>query len=512
MLFQNCSIIDYADFLDSGSENGSENNLVETVSPVLIGYNVRWLDTPDFDTSNVVALVDSLHTQIFRYPGGTVAHKWNWRTGRTSDGGGASNVTHLIGDVKRLADGTGAKVTFVLDVVNSSVDDQIEMLHAANVPIEYIELGNELYATEYATVFPSGKEYADTINNWVPKLKHEFPNARIGAVMMPRKAGSTNTRGLEWNTKVDQNITAAVDAYIYHVYISNSEGAIARLQRLDEVFVNNPNVETWVTEYGDNNQDYDEALVLADMLLAAPYNTKLLLNHCLIAKSGDYTKIVDSGNGTDYTFTPEGLAFLSKYNPDGAPFSFLETFETHTTDPDPLASAGFKSFALPAQTISNTKKMAYQNNVGAFADATDVTLTSDNGVNILFNTTLTAVEQLDNILISPKYYFNGSGLVTFQIDAAYLQSLTNNTATITYYWSSTHDGSETFNPNDWNIIGAETAAEMKNQGFGVGKFKRENFTISPATNFYIAVRIQQTLDPASSAKTQWRFDNIKVFK
>lgn len=508
MLFQNCSV---ADSLDSSSTNDSANVLAVT-DPVLIGYNLRWLDTPNFDTSNVVALVDSLNTQIFRYPGGTVAHQWEWKTGRTSDGGVPSNVTHLIGDVKKLADGTGAKVTFVLDVVHHSVEDQIEMLHAANVPVEYIELGNELYAPEYETVFPTGKEYADTINSWVPKLRIEFPNAKIGAVMLPRPVGAANVRGSEWNTKVNQNITAAVDAYIYHVYMSNSEGAVARLQRLNEVFVNNPNVETWVTEYGDKNQDYNEALVLADLLLAAPYNTKLLLNHCLIAKSGDFTKIVDSGNGTNYTFTPEGLAFLTKYNPYLKPFSFLETFETHTTDPDPLASAGFKSFALPTQTISSTKKIAYQNNTNSFADATNVALTSNNGLNILFNSTLTSVKQMDNVLVSPKYSFNGLGAVTFQIDTAYLQSLTNNTATITYYWSTTHDGSETFNPANWNVIGTETAVQMANQGFAVGKFKRESFTITPSTDFYIAVRIQQTLDPASSAKTQWRFDNIRVFK
>lgn len=510
LLIQSCSIVDYADILGSGSGGDSEVIPPKTISPILIGYNMRWLDTPDFSTSNVVALVDSLHTQIFRYPGGTVAHQWNWKTGRTSDGGGVSNVTHLIGDVKTLANATGAKVTFVLDVVHSSVTDQIEMLHAANVPVEYIELGNELYAPDYEAEFPTGKEYADTINSWVPKLRAQFPNAKIGAVMLPRPVGAANSRGSEWNTKVDQNITVAIDAYIYHVYMNNSEGAIARLQRLDEVFVNKPNVETWVTEYGDKDQNYNETLVLADKLLAAPYNTRLLLNHCLIAKSGDFTKIVDTGDGSNFTFTPEGLAFLSKYNPNGAPFNYLETFETHTTDSDPLASAGFKSFALSTQTIPSNQKIIYQNKPGFYADANDITATSDNGLNIFYTSTTTTSEQMDNVLISPKYYFNGSAAVTFQVDVDYAQRVQNN-ATITYYWSTTHDGSETFNPSQWNVIGTQTAASMYAEGFNNNMFKRENFTINPTSNFYIAIRVQQTFDPVNY-KTQWRFDNIKVFK
>ncbi|WPR71966.1 hypothetical protein SLW70_02210 [Flavobacterium sp. NG2] len=511
--FQSCSTNEIDNAVDS--ESAVDHNLTAkisdfkgTTSTVLTGYNLRWLDTPDFSTSNIVPLIESLKPKIFRYPGGTVAHKWNWRTGRTSDGGSASNVTHLIGDVKTLADATGAKVTFVLDVVHSSVEDQIEMMQAANVPVEYIELGNELYATEYEVEFPTGKEYADTINSWVPKLRTEFPNAKIGAVMIGRLGGPNNTRANEWNTKVHQNITQSVDAYIYHVYMNNSEGTTARLQRLDDVFILNSNKETWVTEYGDKNQDYNEAIKLADLLTGAPYNTKLLLNHCVYAKSGDFTKFVDTGNGTTFTYTPEGYAFLTTFNPNFAKLGHVETFEDHTTDVSPLASAGMKSFALSGQTIASNQVLSFQNKAGFFADENNVSASSDNGVNVYY--VATGTQQMDNVLISPKYLHDGTGTVTMKIDASYAQRAQNN-AIVTFYYSTTHDGSATFNPSQWTVIGTETAANMYAQGLNNNMYKRESFNINPSANFHVAVRIQQTFD-ATYTKTQWRFDNLNVFK
>ena len=307
------------------------NNQSKITTTTIRGYNMRWRNTPDFATTNVENLIDSLNTHIFRYPGGTVTHKWDWRTGRLTNGGSANDITHLIGDVKTLADVTGGKVTFVLDVINGTIQDQIDMLHAANVPIEYIELGNELYAPEYANVLPTGASYADTINSWVPTLRTTFPNAKIGAVMIGRFVGQSNPRSNTWNQDVYNNITEPVDAHIYHVYISNKvnggagEDAVGRLSRLDRVYINDSAVETWITEYGDKGQNFNETLKLADALEAAPYNATVMLNHCIIASSGKFTKIEDTGNGIDYTFTPEGLAFLAKYGVPIAPSSVTAT-------------------------------------------------------------------------------------------------------------------------------------------------------------------------------------------
>lgn len=313
-LFSNCS----KDNLRITTEE-DPNSQESGFKNVITGYNVRWRNTPDFATSNVETLIDSLQTGMFRYPGGTVTHKWNWQTGQLTDGPGKSDVTHLIGDIKNLADSTNAKVAFVLDVVKSSIEDQINMLNAANVPVEYIELGNELYAPDYIPEFPTGAVYADTINSWVPKLRANFPNAKIGAVLLGRYVGPSNPRSNTWNTDVYDNITEPIDAHIYHIYNSNTinggtgEDTAGRLSRLDQVFINDNSVETWITEYGDKSQDYNETLVLADALVKAPYNATVLLNHCVIAASGNFTKIEQIPNSNNYTFTAEGLAFINKF-------------------------------------------------------------------------------------------------------------------------------------------------------------------------------------------------------
>jgi hypothetical protein len=58
-------------------------------------------------------------------------------------------------------------------------------------------------------------------------------------------------------------------------------------------------------------------------------------------------------------------------------------------------------------------------------------------------------------------------------------------------------------------MGTETAANMDSEGFGNNVFKRQVFNINPSANFYIAIRVSQTID-ATNYRTRWRFDNLKV--
>lgn len=57
------------------------------------------------------------------------------------------------------------------------------------VEIKYIELGNELYAQDdnYKKVFPTGKDYALRVNEWLPELKKKFPNSKIAALFIRQK-------------------------------------------------------------------------------------------------------------------------------------------------------------------------------------------------------------------------------------------------------------------------------------------------------------------------------------
>ena len=480
----------------------------------LSGYNMRWRDTPDFEDTNVMALMDSLHTKMFRYPGGTAAHDWNWQTGLPYSNP-QNAVKHPVQDVKKLADATGAKVTFVLDIINRTLEDQINMLQAAAMPIEFIEMGNELYSQDYDTIFPTGAAYADKVNAWVPQLRETFPDAKIGVVMLGRYVGPGNPRNNTWNTDVHNNLKEKVDAYIYHIYLSDSandgegETVEERLARFKPVFIQDMTKETWITEYGDKQQDYFKTLDLAERLYRE-YHATLLLNHCFIAKSGDFTKIEPvKNNDNTYTFTREGLEFLAYFNPNVARGTqpYLQSFELENGAaalPDP----GYKAFALPDQTIDARVLPDYYREEGNFAGADQGAAVSNNGILLYYDHKSAVQQDMDNLLVSP-YFPATHGNDTLQLDLAYSFPDVN-TAKVTILWSETYKGSGAFNPSEWKALGPPiTTEDLFRSGYKSREFKRLEFLIQAKTGFYIALRFQQTFRQPGE-KTLWRVDNIEV--
>ena len=265
-----------------------------------IGFNMRWRDTPPL-SNNLTNAISGMKPDLLRYPGGTLAHKWNWKTGLPTPNN-ANDVVHPISDVKNMADATQTEVVFVVDIVNSSIANQIEMLQASNVSVDYVEIGNELYSDHYEAIFPSGKSYADTINSWVPELKKHFPNAKYGACMIGRTAG--NERKNNWNTEVHQNIKTSVDAYIYHIYVSENETVSDRIERFKQRFITNSGKETWITEYGAHSHTLEQTNEISNYVESI---ADIALNHCLIAASGNFSKLNKLS-----AYTSEGLLFVER--------------------------------------------------------------------------------------------------------------------------------------------------------------------------------------------------------
>jgi len=278
----------------------NQDTLGETT---LKGFNMRWRNTPKL-SEKLFTYVDSLKPDLMRYPGGTMAHKWNWKEGVASPSN-SNDIVHKIENVKLFADGVNSNIIFVLDVVNSTLENQLEMLQQANVPVKYIELGNELYSDHYETEFPNGKAYADTVNAWTPTLRAHFPNAKIGAVMLGRNAG--NDRKANWNTNVYNNILAEVDAFIYHIYVTETETVQERVERFLPTFIENTGKELWITEYGAHSHNLNQLNELANYIESI---ADVALSHCLISGSGNFSKITP-----EIEYTPEGLEYLKRNNP-----------------------------------------------------------------------------------------------------------------------------------------------------------------------------------------------------
>ena len=188
---------------------------------------------------------------------------------------------------------------------------------------------------------------------------------------------------------------------------------------------------------------------------------------------------------------------------DDAAFAYVETFETVSD----LPSSGFEAFLLPTQDLPSTKLFKYNVNVGKYADVDAVNQTSDSGLVVFYNTTQNGNGVLDNVVITPLMEVSGD--VNVSIDLSYAQAPAVNNAVVTFYYSETYNGSGSWDASDWSVMGTETAADMNADGIGTGDYKRKVMSISPSTNFYVAVRVHQTIDDTFT-KTQWRLDNFKV--
>ncbi len=308
ILIVSCNSLKKADKEDFETNVNSNTSIVKT------GFNQNFSMMPNM-TEHLYKNIQKLKPQILRYPGGTVTHSWDWKNGVIETR--SSDKVHKIDEIKTLTDYTSAKFVFVLDILNKPLSDQVQMLkeiEKLKVSVEYIELGNELYAQEdeYKKTFPTGKHYADRVNEWLPTLKQNFPKAKIAPLLLGRKVKESNERMYQWNRQVVDNTINNVDAFTYHLYIN--EKSTFKQEKSDFIEVSiqakTKQKEIWITEYG-NKQDksfqsyYVELDSLANFVETFP-NVTIALNHQIIG--GTKNKLTEDGK----EFVEEGLMYLER--------------------------------------------------------------------------------------------------------------------------------------------------------------------------------------------------------
>jgi len=198
------------------------------------GFNTQMMRGPSWHDAGFIEKVKQLHPKTIRYPGGTVASYWDWKTGWLMEGKELKmdwerikKNPNTLDDLKFACDATGALPILVLNMMNSDLAYQMEMLRYARkigLPVKYIELDNELYLSEpfYVKKFPGGRDYAIAANEWISAIKKEFPDARIGVVGYSARENVKSTkkypeRRANWNREVLSTIKNA-DAMTFHVY------------------------------------------------------------------------------------------------------------------------------------------------------------------------------------------------------------------------------------------------------------------------------------------------------
>ncbi|MVU75743.1 hypothetical protein GPX89_00615 [Nocardia sp. ET3-3] len=228
---------------------------------------------------------------LVRVQGGTTSQWIDWRTGLFDErpGGGFAGRNDgrpplTLADWADIVRRTGATPLFDLNVVTSTLDDQLDMLREARrlgMPVRYVELGNELWVPMqvYEDIYPTGADYARTMNEWIAAIRREFPQARIGVAAADDSlvmGAGFGQRYADWNQELYATIRDA-DAVTFHPYWivdpiaadigSTAVGGVVNWTHVaDTVLRDMPSgLQAWFTEY---NQMGKEATPPLDRLPA----------------------------------------------------------------------------------------------------------------------------------------------------------------------------------------------------------------------------------------------------
>lgn len=301
-----------------------------TTRPVpKVGHMLNYLTKPAWSNQSFIDSVKTLNLEIIRYPGGTESQYFDWQAGRSvmaslwtnstlfnhSYIGTTPHVSYSLSELLYFYQQTAIKPIFCLNLLTKTLPDQIQMLLKADslgIPVDYIELGNELYFTDqdFVNKYPNPIDYVlDVKNNWIPQISVLFPNTKIAVI--GGYDGLTNLNGVNmpariqtWNdTLFAQNINTA--AITFHYYVPPNTTTLSNpniTQALAAPFRHWPTLksntvdnvtngmECWVTEYNltDGNQTtyaiastWTHALYTAaffSLMLEEPKIT-MLLNH-----------------------------------------------------------------------------------------------------------------------------------------------------------------------------------------------------------------------------------------
>jgi hypothetical protein len=263
------------------------------IAPTFFGFNLEDVivgrNAAAWRDAVFLAQLQKLSPGVLRL-GGTSTMWIDWRTGQFIDrpdlpAAYRNNLPTRQGltmtDYANIMRATGSVPIFDLNVVTSTLADQLAMLHAAaalGMPIRYIELGNELYDSTkptYAYEYPTGADYATAVNKWIVQIKREFPDAQVAVSAWDDSNPMTqrlSSRIRQWNTGLLALIHGE-DAIVFHTYWNLPPGVIpgtpesvqpalhAGAQRWQSVAQTDlpelpPGVEAWFTEWNINGAPY----------------------------------------------------------------------------------------------------------------------------------------------------------------------------------------------------------------------------------------------------------------
>ena len=205
-----------------------------SIYPDFVGVNgnLTQFDAP-WEKQELMAAYRKLGVSNLRYPAGTLGNTWDWEKGWLDSEVADEDLIPWVveqnvkGSPKRytlenlalVCRETGTKPVFMLNMLTRDLEHAITALKKAEslgMPIEYIELGNELYFNLplEMRMYPTPEDLGRTSEKWQLKLKEVFPNARIAVIgtTINRKPRHTN-----WNQRLlgEAPSSTAVTKHMY---------------------------------------------------------------------------------------------------------------------------------------------------------------------------------------------------------------------------------------------------------------------------------------------------------
>ncbi|MEG1521930.1 MAG: hypothetical protein RR303_04155 [Bacteroidales bacterium] len=270
-----------------------------------VGFNGRSTEGPSWENPEFTSLVRTMNPASFRYPAGSQANLWDWRTGNFIPESGKrvaypftieQCVTQLPSDtrlvyvinmayptpatgVSMLADEEALSSDATLDLKIEDILEAIPAFEAAGRLPDVIELGNEFYfKNEHAGVYGKNPALYLAHSQKISRaLKKRYPEIPI--LMVTTKNG---TKGRdEWNDAIykelqnNNQLAAQIDGLVQHHYVKDGFGwtepviDIPSLQRavaegwlyvseqqssITDVPVS---FKLWLTEYGATKKNMD---------------------------------------------------------------------------------------------------------------------------------------------------------------------------------------------------------------------------------------------------------------
>lgn len=227
------------------------NTQAPEVEPLLYGTSTSsmyWQTNPN--TPAFATLVDSLHMNVMRWPGGTLAQFYHWDKpgygliqteisalhssyanslkNQNAYVDEKSSTRRYIDDFVLLAQKSNAQVLVCANLVTASDEENIALLDfltEKNIKLCGVELGNELYLPRMRGVFNDDvQQYINRSKTLTEKIKKKYPSLPVAVCAAPIRdiadenppAGSEAAFFSNWNQKLSKQ--QYYDAVILHYY------------------------------------------------------------------------------------------------------------------------------------------------------------------------------------------------------------------------------------------------------------------------------------------------------